>query len=119
VVSRLLQSLGFDARAAAGEGRLLLESRAAAQLEELMLLRRRRAMGGAVGSSGQRGRAWKSNPSVRPSLKRSSAAQAIITALSVHSARGGATNVNPAVRGALFEFDAQRGICRNAAGDDE
>mgnify|MGYP000504085704 CR=1 FL=1 len=49
----------------------------------------------AVGSSGQRGRGAKSRVSVWPSCRRSTPAQAIIAALSVHSFSGGAWNRKP------------------------
>ena len=48
------------------------------------------------GSSGQRGRAGASSPSISPSRSRSIPAQAIIAPLSVQSFGGGATNGRPA-----------------------
>src|SRR3546814_2369752 len=45
----------------------------------------------APGSSGQRGRAATSSPSVNPAANRSAPAQPIMAALSVHSQSGGAT----------------------------
>src|ERR1700723_3026083 len=50
---------------------------------------------GAMASKGQRGRGAKSISSVKPRRRRSSAAQATITALSVHKRIGGATSRKP------------------------
>src|SRR3546814_11625319 len=49
----------------------------------------------APGSSGQRGRAATSSPSVNPAANRSAPAQPIMAALSVHSQSGGATKGRP------------------------
>jgi len=52
-----------------------------------------------------RGRGARVKSSTCPSVKRSSPAQAIIAALSVHSDSGGATNSNPSVLATLSRLD--------------
>ena len=56
------------------------------------------SIGAAVWSSGQRGRAT-TGASAWPAAMRSIPAQAIIAALSVQSAKGGATNSKPSAAG--------------------
>ena len=73
----------------------------------------------ALSSSGQRARAGASSWSTSPAASRSTPAQAIIAALSVHSQAGGTLKRRPSSRGEPAKRRADRLVGGDPAGDDQ